>query len=94
MREFAKYPSWMYKANSKLRDLAKDTYMEMYGEEVKILAAHAGLECGCFSDKVDDMDAISIGPDTWNLHSPTESVGVKSTIRVYDYLVEILKKLA
>ncbi len=94
VREFAKYPSWMYKANSKLRDLAKDTYMEMYGEEVKILAAHAGLECGCFSDKVDDMDAISIGPDTWNLHSPTESVGVKSTIRVYDYLVEILKKLA
>ena len=93
IRDFAKYPSWIYRSNSPLRDQANKVYGDMYGGDMEILVLHAGLECGCFTDKIDDMDAISIGPNTWNLHSPTESLSVSSTIKSYDFLLELLKSL-
>lgn len=93
IRDFAKYPSWIYRSHSPLRDKANEIYSSMYGGEMKVLVLHAGLECGCFTDKVEDMDAISIGPNTWNLHSPTESLSVSSTIKSYDFLLELLKNL-
>lgn len=93
VRDFAKYPSWIYKSHSDLRNLANKVYFDMFGEEIKTLVLHAGLECGCFVDKVDDMDAISIGPNAWDLHSPKERVSVSSTDKIYKYLVELLEKL-
>lgn len=90
---FAKYPSWEYKETSKLREIIEATYHELYKDVMKVLVVHAGLECGCFSDKVDDMDAISIGPNTWNLHSPKESLSVSSTNKIYELLIETLKNL-
>lgn len=92
-REFAKYPSWTYKSDSKLRDLAQKTYKELFDEDMKSLVIHAGLECGCFSPKVEDLDAIAIGPNIWSLHSPSEALSVSSTDKIYKFLLEILKNL-
>ena len=39
------------------------------------------------------MDAISIGPNTWDLHSPSERVSVSSTEKVYKFLTKILENL-
>ena len=39
---------------------------------------------------LNDLDAIAIGPDCWNFHSPSEQVSVSSTQRVYDLLRGIL----
>ena len=94
LRGFSAYPSWVYKPHSNLRDTANKVYSEIFGEKIKTLAVHAGLECGCFVDKIqEDMDAISIGPNTWDLHSPSERLSVSSTEKVYKFLTKILENL-
>ena len=94
LRDFARYPSWIYKAHSNLRDTANKVYSEIFGEEIKTLAVHAGLECGCFVNKIQgDMDAISIGPNAWDLHSPNERLSVSSTEKVYLFLTKLLESL-
>lgn len=94
LRDFAEYPSWTYKAKSNLRNVATKVYSETFDEEIKTLAVHAGLECGCFANKIEgDMDAISIGPNTWDLHSPSERLSISSTKKVYKYLIKILESL-
>lgn len=93
VRDFAPYPSWRYKANSELREIAKSTYEEMFQGELDVSVVHAGLECGCFSLKIEDMDAISIGPNIWDLHSPYERVSVSSTNKSYRFLLKILENL-
>lgn len=93
VKEFAAYPSWTYIEDSDLKNLAISVYKEIFKEDLKTLVVHAGLECGCFSEKIKNMDAISLGPNTWNLHSPYEKVSISSTNKIYKYLIEILKKL-
>ena len=42
----ADYPEWPYKVDSKIRDLMKATYSELYQKELHVEAIHAGLEIG------------------------------------------------
>ncbi|HEY4533906.1 MAG TPA: beta-Ala-His dipeptidase [Fusobacterium sp.] len=93
VREFALYPSWIYQSHSKLQETAKKVYQELFQSSIKISVVHAGLECGCFSPKIKNMDAISIGPNTWNLHSPHEKVSVSSTHKIYQFLIRLLEEL-
>ena len=46
----AEYPGWSYKEESAVREVFKDSYRDLFKEELKIEAIHAGLECGLFSD--------------------------------------------
>lgn len=93
VRDFAPYPSWIYKEDSKLRNIASQTYEEMFQDKLEISVVHGGLECGCFSLKIQNMDAISIGPNIWDLHSPYERVSVSSTNKSYRFLEKILENL-
>lgn len=87
------YPEWEYKENSKLRDLAVKTYKNMFKLDPTINAIHAGLECGILSQKIENADMISIGPSMYDVHTPNEHLDIKSTVRTYDYLLELLKSL-
>ncbi len=91
--QFAKYPGWAYRPDSELRDLTQKTYRDIFGKEMKSLVVHCGLECGCFYPKIHNLDAISIGPNIWSLHSPSECASVSSIDRVFMLLCEILKNL-
>ena len=66
-------------------------YKDMYGVEPKVEAIHAGLECGLFSEKIQGLDSISIGPDMQDIHSPKEKLSVKSAGNVFEYLKAVLK---
>lgn len=87
------YPAWEYKKESELRDIMMRVYKEMYGNEPEVVAIHAGLECGLLSEKIVDLDAVSIGPDMKDIHTPREKLSVASVNRVYDYLLNLLKQL-
>lgn len=90
----ADYPAWEYKENSELRNVCEQVYKEEFNKEVKISAIHAGLECGLFGGKFEDsMDMISMGPDTFDVHTPKEHVSIPSIDRTYQYLIAVLKKL-
>jgi dipeptidase D len=87
------YPGWKFNPNSPLLKVFAKTYGEVYGKEAEISAIHAGLECGLFSEKISDLDMVSIGPEMHDVHTPDERLSVSSTIRVWEFLKEVLKKM-
>lgn len=87
------YPAWEYRRNSRLRDVCVKAYKEQSGAEPAVKTIHAGLECGLFCEKIPDFDAVSIGPDMWDIHTVNERLSVLSTERTYNYLCKILKEL-
>ena len=91
--EVGAYPGWEYKKDSVLRDTMVNVYKEQYGKEAKVVAIHAGLECGIFTGKMEDLDCVSIGPEMHDIHSPKERLGISSTKRTYDFVVSVLKEL-
>lgn len=85
-----KYPGWKYRQHSELRDHMVEVYKKLYGKEPKLMAIHAGLECGILSEKIEGLDCISIGPDMQDIHSTGEKLSVKSTANVWEYLKAVL----
>lgn len=90
----ADYPEWAYKIESPIRDLMSVVYKEITGNEMHVDAIHAGLECGLLTEKVGDIDMVSIGPNLYDVHTPEEKLSISSTERVYKFLVEVLKRMA
>lgn len=84
------YPGWKYRQHSELRDHMVLVYEKMYGKKPLLQAIHAGLECGILSEKIDDLDCISIGPDMQDIHSASEKLSVKSASNVWEYLKAVL----
>ena len=86
------YPAWEYREDSPLRDLMIATFEDMYGKKPVVDAIHAGLECGLLSGKRPELDCISIGPDLVAVHSVEEKLSIASTQRVWEFLLEVLKR--
>lgn len=87
------YPAWEYRKDSRLRDTMVSLYRKLYGKEAQVVAIHAGLECGLLSEKLPDLDCISIGPDMHDIHTSREKLEIASTRRTWEFLLETLKAL-
>lgn len=87
------YPAWEYRKDSHLRDVMCEVYKNMYGKDATVVTIHAGLECGIFSDKIEGLDCVSIGPDNHDIHTPEERLNLPSFNRVYEYVINVLKNL-
>ena len=90
---YGHYPAWEYRKESRLRDVMCAVWEQKYGEAPTVAAIHAGLECGLFCEKIPGLDAVSIGPNMWDVHTCRERLSVASTARVYAYLCDVLKEL-
>ncbi len=89
----ADYPEWEFKENSPIRKLMASVYKDIIGEQIRIEAIHAGLECGFLKQKLGDIDMVSIGPSIYDVHTPKEHLSISSTKRVYEFLCEVLKRI-
>lgn len=87
------YPAWEFRKDSRLRDVMVPIYTRMFGKEPKVLAIHAGLECGLLGDKLPGLDCVSIGPQMHDIHTSREKLEIASTKRTWDFLLEALKAL-
>lgn len=87
------YPEWEYNPVSELRKIFEKVYEENYGAKPEIIAIHAGVECGLFSEKIPGLDMISFGPNTYDVHTPDEHVSISSVQRTWDYLLAVLKEI-
>ena len=87
------YPAWEYRRESHLRDVMCEIYKSQYGKDMKVEAIHAGLECGLFCGKIPGLDAVSFGPNLYDIHTTAERMSISSVQRVYAYLCEVLKAL-
>ena len=87
------YPGWAPNPNSALLEVVKKAYTELFKSDPKVLAIHAGLECGLFLEKYPYLDMVSIGPQMYGVHSPQERLSVPSTERCYQWLCRTLESL-
>lgn len=87
------YPGWKLNPNSEIVKIAKESYVKLFGKEPKILAIHAGLECGLFSEKYPKLDMVSFGPTLRGVHSPDEKLLIPTVQMVWDHLLDILKRV-
>lgn len=85
------YPAWEYKESSALRDKMVNVFEKMYERKPEVTVIHAGLECGLLADKLPGLDAISFGPDLFDVHTVNEHLSISSAERMYEYLLEVLK---
>lgn len=88
-----RYPGWEFTKDSSLQRIYANVYKELFGEEPKVYAIHAGLECGILKSAVPGLDIISTGPNAYNIHTPDESLSVSSVQKVYALLVKLLGEL-
>lgn len=68
-------------------------YERLYGAKPELCVIHAGLECGLFADKIDGLDCISFGPNIPDIHTTSEKLDIASTQRVWEFLIELLRRL-
>lgn len=88
------YPGWSFAEVSPIRDVFVQSYKELFHDDLKIEAIHAGLECGLFSDAIPGLDAIAVGPTIRGCHTPDEHLPLDFFERFYELLTDVLKKLA
>lgn len=87
------YPGWKPDPGSEILHIAKDAYSQLFGNEPRVKAIHAGLECGLFLEKYPDLDMISFGPTIKGAHSPDERLNIPTVYKFWQLLTEILKNI-
>ncbi len=87
------YPAWEYRANSPLREIVGKAWEELSGKKATAIALHAGLECGLFDEKLSGLDAVSIGPNMKDIHTPRETLSISSSERVWQWVQKIIEKI-
>lgn len=87
------YPGWKANPNSEILDLMKKIYTDKFGAEPRVVACHAGLECGIIGRNYPGLDMISFGPNISGAHSPDEKVEIKSVEKYWSYLLEVLQAI-
>ncbi|EEL50637.1 aminoacyl-histidine dipeptidase [Bacillus cereus] len=88
----SEYPEWPYSPNSPIRDLFENVHKEKYNKDIEIFAVHAGIECSVFVQKMPELDAISFGPDIFNVHTPDEHISISSVINNWGFFVDVMKE--
>lgn len=88
------YVGWAPNPESKVLQVAKESFKDLFGKSPKVEALHAGLECGLFLEKMPDLDMISFGPTLKDIHSPSEKANIPSVQEFWKFLCDILKRLA
>lgn len=89
----SEYPEWAYKTDSPLQELLCRIYKDMFDEELKIDVIHAGLECGYILEKKPELDVVSFGPQTYDIHTTAERVSISSIAKIYDFVKKILEDI-
>lgn len=87
------YPGWEYDPNSKMREICQKVYKNMTGKDAKIVAIHAGVECGLFNEKLGNLDMISFGPNLYDVHTPQEHMSITSVKNTWEYLLKVLEEI-
>ena len=88
-----KYPGWKAEPNSEIVRKLQEMHKKLFGEPAKLIAMHAGLECGVIGEKYPGMQMVSFGPTIVDPHSPNELVQISSVEGFWNYLKLVLENL-
>jgi dipeptidase D len=85
------YPGWTPNVSSPILDVLVSVYEKQHSStKPKIIACHAGLECGILGTNYPKMDMVSFGPTIKGAHSPDERASISSVQKYWNYVLEIL----
>lgn len=87
------YPGWKPNISSEILKISHTSYLNLFGNEPKIRAIHAGLECGLIYEKNKTIDMISFGPTIKGAHTPEEMINIESTQMFWDLLIDVLNNI-
>ncbi len=87
------YPGWTPNVKSEILDLLVNIYEKQNNQKPKVVACHAGLECGILGTNYPDMDMISFGPTIHGAHSPDERASISSSQKYWKFVLEILANI-
>ena len=85
--------SWDFPGNSPLLDQYQKSFSSVYGKTARVIALHAGLECGIIRKALPHLDMLSCGPNVYNLHSPDESLDLESFGQFAEVIFTLLANL-
>lgn len=85
-------PGWAFTPDTALQKQYLKTYSKLFPDRPapQVVAIHAGLECGILLDKLGGGDAIAIGPDIIDIHTPSEKMDLHSMERTYKLVKAML----
>jgi len=84
------YPGWQPNMESEILTKLIEVYKKLNNSDPNVAACHAGLECGIIGSHYPKLDMISFGPTIRGAHSPDERASIKSTIKFWKFLKEVL----
>ena len=84
------YPGWQPNMESEILAKLIEVYKKLNNSDPNVAACHAGLECGIIGSHYPKLDMISFGPTIRGAHSPDERASIKSTIKFWKFLKEVL----
>jgi dipeptidase D len=87
------YPGWKPEPTSDLVQKLQAAYQKLFRQPAKLMAIHAGLECGVIGEKYPGMQMISFGPTIVDPHSPNERVQISTVEKFWNYLKVVLETL-
>ncbi|MFH1978502.1 MAG: beta-Ala-His dipeptidase [Candidatus Aenigmatarchaeota archaeon] len=83
---------WEPNPDSYLLQVAQKTWGECVGENLKLVAVHAGLEAGAIQNRCEIlfpnriMDVISLGPQIEKSHTSDERASITSVVQLYNFM--------
>ncbi len=87
------YPGWKPDPHSEVVQKLQEVHQKLFGEAAKLIAMHAGLECGVIGEKYPGMQMVSFGPTIVDPHSPNERVQISSVESFWSYLKAVLEHI-
>ena len=87
------YPGWHPNPASEILKVLKREYHHIFNLEPKVVACHAGLECGILGQNYPNIDMISFGPTIKGAHSPEERVSIPSVQKFWKFLLVVLQQI-
>ena len=86
-----KYPAWKPDVSA-FTNLVSQEMKTVFGR-TKMMAIHAGLECGVIAEKYPEMKFASIGPTIRYPHSTREMVNIDSVSKTYEVLAAVIESV-
>ncbi len=86
-----RYPGWASDPEIPLVKNWQSAFLKVSGKKTEPTLIHAGLECGLMSKELNGLEAISVGCNVHDLHTPQETMELDSMDRIFEALLQFLK---
>jgi dipeptidase D len=90
---YSPYPGWESALDARLVRVWQAAFTEVTGRHVQPTLIHAGLETGLITAAVKGLEAIAVGCNIHNLHTPVERMELSSFARIYRVVLAFLEKV-